>query len=54
MVDISTYPILSDCMTTLKDTSIDDRDGGEVAYMTESTRQVVNFDKVCVFWREII
>lgn len=46
MVDISTYPILSDCMTTLKDTSIDDRDGGEVAYMTESTRSAVDFDKV--------
>ena len=46
MIDISTYPILSNHMTTLKNTSIDKRDDRTVVYMTESTIQAVNFDKV--------
>lgn len=46
MIDISTYPILSNHMTTLKNTSIDKRDDRTVVYMSESTIQAVNFDKV--------
>lgn len=46
MIDISTYPILSSHMATLKDTSLDKRDDRTVVYMTESTKLVVNFDKV--------
>lgn len=46
MIDISTYPILSNHMTTLKNTSIDRRDDRTVVYMTESTIPAVDFDKV--------
>lgn len=46
MIDITTYPILSGHMSTLKDTSIDKRDDGVKVFMTESARQVVNFDQV--------
>ena len=46
MIDISTYPILSSHMATLKDTSLDKRDDRTIVYMTESTKLVVNFDKV--------
>lgn len=45
MIDIEKYPLLANCITTLKDTSID-KSNNEVVYMTESPRQAVNFDEV--------
>lgn len=46
MIDISTYPIFSRHMSTLKATSIDKRNDKTILYMTESTKPGVNFDDV--------
>ncbi len=46
MIDICAYPILGGHMSTLKETSKDKRDDGVEAYMTQSAKPVVNFDKV--------
>ena len=45
MTDLSRYKIFSDHLSTLKETSVDDRDGEKI-YMTESLRRVINFDDV--------
>ena len=45
MIDINQYPILSNHISTLKETSKDDHDG-TVVYMTESSAAAVNFDDV--------
>lgn len=45
MTDLSRYKIFSDHMSTLKETSLDDRDGGK-RYMTQSLRSAINFDDV--------
>lgn len=45
MTNLSRYKIFSDHLSTLKETSVDDRDGEKI-YMTESLRCVVNFDDV--------
>lgn len=46
MVDLTIYPIFMDNQSTLKETSIDKRDQAEAKYMTESSKQVINFDQV--------
>lgn len=46
MNSLSAYPIFCDNMTTLKNTSIDDRDKKNIVYMTESAKEVVRFDGV--------
>ena len=46
MIKIENYPSLNENMTTLKETSIDDRDKANPIYMTESMYPAVDFDKV--------
>lgn len=45
MIDLNSYPIFQNNISTLKDTSLDNRNNGTV-YMTESTRFAINFDGV--------
>lgn len=46
MIDLDTYKIFRVNKTTLKETSKDDRDRESVQYMTDSSIEVVDFDKV--------
>lgn len=46
MIKFEDYAILSNNISTLKETSIDNRDKGYAAYMTNSDRAAVNFDDV--------
>ena len=43
---LSAYPIFSGHIESLKETSLDDRDGKNALYMTEDEREVINFDEV--------
>jgi len=45
MTDLNKYKMFTDHLSTLKETSLDDRDGKQ-AYMTQSLRSSVNFDSV--------
>lgn len=46
MIDLSSYPILNDRKSTLKETSKDDSDINDIHYMTSSVLDAVNFDLV--------
>ena len=46
MIDINSYPIFLENITTLKETSRSNPDGKTETFLTESQLQVVNFDKV--------
>ena len=46
MIELSKYDIFRHQATSLKETSSDDRNKKEEAYMTESDREAVDFDKV--------
>ena len=46
MIDLYNFPILSECRTELRETSIDDSDNNEIKHMTESKLEAVNFDQV--------
>ena len=46
MIDLYNFPILSECRTDLRETSIDDSDSNDIKYMTESKLEAVNFDQV--------
>lgn len=46
MIKLSDYPIFSENLSTLKETSVDKRDSNNYIYMTESNRPVVSFDLV--------
>lgn len=46
MIDFNEYSILKDNMSTLKETSLDNRAPDCIAYMTNSDRWAVNFDNV--------
>ena len=43
---LSAYPIFNGHIESLKETSLDDRDGKNALYMTEDEREVINFDEV--------
>ena len=45
MIDLNAFQIFANHLSTLKETSIDNRDG-TLQYMTLSTREVINFDGV--------
>lgn len=45
MIDLDSYPIFADNRSTLKETSLDNRDGKAV-YMTESSLPAIDFDGV--------
>ncbi len=46
MIKLSDYPIFSENISTLKETSVDKRDCNNYTYMTESNRPAVSFDLV--------
>ncbi len=46
MIKLSDYPIFSENLSTLKETSVDKSDHNNYVYMTESNRPVVSFDLV--------
>lgn len=46
MINLSDYPIFKNNICTLKETSIDKKDNRTVMYMTDSSKSVINFDKV--------
>lgn len=46
MLKLSDYRMFRENMATLKETSVDKRDEEHLEYMTESDREVVNFDRV--------
>lgn len=46
MVDLNQYEIFTRHMTSLKETSLDQRDDGQGVYMTESSKAAINFDSV--------
>lgn len=46
MIKLSDYPIFSENLSTLKETSVDKRDSNNYICMTESNRPVVSFDLV--------
>lgn len=46
MIDFNEYSILKDNMSTLRDTSLDDHAPNSIAYMTNSSREAINFDNV--------